>query len=98
MSEKPVNPSVLRDTFAVRYLQAGGDLEALRDLLGLTNVAALKRYERLSAHKFEHEQQQEPGEEHQSRAMATPRKKEAASEEITFGGNQGPAAASSRQL
>jgi site-specific recombinase XerD len=38
ISDKPVSPSVLRDTFAVRYLQAGGTLEALRDLLGLRDL------------------------------------------------------------
>jgi site-specific recombinase XerD len=42
-----VRPSSLRDTFAVRYLQEGGELEALPDLLGLTDLASLKRYVRL---------------------------------------------------
>jgi len=43
-----VDPSLLRDTFAVRYLQAGGEPGALKELLGVENLAALKRYERLS--------------------------------------------------
>jgi hypothetical protein len=70
ISKKPVSPSVLRDTFAVRYLQAGGEPEALRDLLGLRDLAALKRYERLNAQKSENEQQQELAEEHSSRSLA----------------------------
>lgn len=54
ITDKPVSPSVLRDTFAVRSLQAGGALEALRDHLGLRDVAALKRYRRLSERKSQH--------------------------------------------
>jgi site-specific recombinase XerD len=65
--EKPVSPSVLRDTFAVRFLQAGGTLEALRDLLGLRDLAALKRYARLSTYKSEHDQPKEPSEVQPSR-------------------------------
>src|SRR5258707_1300672 len=40
--------SMLRDTYAVRYLQAGGDSRALQDLLGLEDVASVKRYQHLS--------------------------------------------------
>jgi hypothetical protein len=72
ISEKPVSPSVLRDTFAMRYLQAGGELEALRDILGLANVAALKRYERRSRQKSGEEQQKAPAEEPLSRPMPVP--------------------------
>jgi site-specific recombinase XerD len=55
MSDQNVTPTALRDTFAVRYLRAGGKLENLCEVLGLTDVAALKRYERLSVqgHKAE---------------------------------------------
>jgi site-specific recombinase XerD len=58
ISEKPVSPSVLRDTCAVRYLQAGGKLEALRDQLGLADLTALKRYERLSRQLSQYEPHQ----------------------------------------
>jgi site-specific recombinase XerD len=51
LSDRDVTPSVLRDTFAVRYLQAGGRLEDLCEVLGLTDVEALKRYERLRVQK-----------------------------------------------
>ena len=45
---KRISPSMLRDTYAVRYLQAGGDSRALQDLLGLEDVASVKRYQHLS--------------------------------------------------
>ncbi|BCL83711.1 tyrosine-type recombinase/integrase [Ktedonobacteria bacterium brp13] len=64
MTEKRVSPSALRDTFAVRYLQAGGEPEALREQLGLKDMAAVKRYERLSAQMIEKEKQKEPGEDY----------------------------------
>jgi len=44
MSGKRVTPSLLRDTFAVRYLQLGGHPNMLQKLLGMTSRAALKRY------------------------------------------------------
>jgi site-specific recombinase XerD len=69
ISEKPVSPSVLRDTFAVRYVQAGGVLEGLCEVLGLADVAALRRYERLSAQKSEHETPEELVEDHSSKSV-----------------------------
>jgi site-specific recombinase XerD len=42
MTEEQVTPSLLRDTFAVRYLQAGGEPEALRAILGLTGMESAK--------------------------------------------------------
>ncbi len=74
ISEEHITPSLLRDTFAVRYLQAGGDPEALRAVLGLTGMESVKRYEQLSLRHIEQEPQQEPTEEHRSQAMAAPRK------------------------
>jgi site-specific recombinase XerD len=55
ISEEHITPSLLRDTFAVRYLQAGGDPEALRAVLGLTGMESVKRYERLSLRQIEQE-------------------------------------------
>jgi hypothetical protein len=46
ITEKAISPSVLRDTCAVGYLQAGGTLEALGERLGVRDRTALKRYER----------------------------------------------------
>jgi hypothetical protein len=59
MTGQRVSPSQLRDTFAVRYLQAGGEQEALRDILGLRGKEALKRYEQLSTWKIENDPQKE---------------------------------------
>ena len=43
-----ISPSMLRDTFAVRYLQNGGHLETLQEMLGLNELASVKRYQRFS--------------------------------------------------
>ncbi len=45
-SETPICPSMLRDTYAVRFLQAGGDLSALQEQLGVANSASVRRYQR----------------------------------------------------
>jgi site-specific recombinase XerD len=74
MTEEQVTPSLLRDTFAVRYLQAGREPEALRAILGLTGMESVKRYEQISTQKIEDEPQKEPAEQHRSRAMAVPQK------------------------
>ena len=72
MSDQDVTPSVLRDTFAVRYLEAGGTLEGLCEVLGLTDVGALTRYERLSVpQKSEAERRTESSVEQPSRQKHT---------------------------
>ncbi len=43
ITKKAVGPALLRDSFAVRYLQAGGDLFTLRELLGQEVSARVKR-------------------------------------------------------
>jgi site-specific recombinase XerD len=43
-SRKAVCPSMLRDTYAIRFLQAGGELAALQQL-GVTGLASVKRYQ-----------------------------------------------------
>ncbi len=45
---KDVNPTLLCESFAVRYLQAGGDVFTLRELLGQEESAVVKRYLRMS--------------------------------------------------
>jgi site-specific recombinase XerD len=72
MSEKSVSPSVLRDTCAVRFLQAGGEPEALQALLGLRGNAALKRYEQLSFKKIANDPQQKPDKKHPSGPQSVP--------------------------
>jgi site-specific recombinase XerD len=48
LNEHPVSPSMLRETFAVRYLQAGGNPLTLQKLLGRVDLATIKRYHHLS--------------------------------------------------
>lgn len=55
ITRKDVNPSLLRESFAVRYLQAGGDLFTLRELLGQEEGARVKRYLRMSEEVMENE-------------------------------------------
>ncbi|GER86514.1 hypothetical protein KDW_06760 [Dictyobacter vulcani] len=50
---KEVGPVLLRDTFAVRYLQAGGDLFTLREQLGQEESVVVKRYLSMSDGKRE---------------------------------------------
>ncbi len=64
MTGQPINPSHLRDTFAVRYLRAEGEPDTLRALLGLRGKTALTRYEQVSPKKIEHSVQKEQIEEH----------------------------------
>lgn len=48
ITEQWITPSMLRDTFAVRYLQAGGNLRALQEHLGLEDAVSVKRYQQCS--------------------------------------------------
>ncbi len=41
----PICPSMLRDTYAIRFLQAGAVLAAVRDQLGVACLASVKRYQ-----------------------------------------------------
>lgn len=43
---KPICPSMLRDTYAIRFLQAGGDLHVLQEQLRLADPASVRRYQR----------------------------------------------------
>jgi integrase/recombinase XerD len=43
ITRKEVNPTLLRESFAVRYLRTGGDLFTLRELLGQEESAVVKR-------------------------------------------------------
>lgn len=42
---KPICPSMLRETYAIRFLQAGGELSVLQEQLGLADPASVKRYQ-----------------------------------------------------
>ena len=41
----PICSSMLRDTYAIRFVQAGGGLATLREQLGVANLASVKRYQ-----------------------------------------------------
>jgi integrase/recombinase XerD len=44
ISDTPISPQILRHSFALRYLQAGGDPCGLRELLGYVGIAQVKLY------------------------------------------------------
>jgi site-specific recombinase XerD len=48
ITEQQISPTMLRDTFAVRYLQAGGSPSQLRKALGLDARTPITRYQKLS--------------------------------------------------
>lgn len=52
----PVCPSMLRDTYAVRFLQAGGELSALQEQLGVADLTSVKRYQRFCDEQRREEQ------------------------------------------
>lgn len=57
---KGVNPSLMRESFALRYLLAGGEPFILQELLGYPNQAISARYVRLSVQAFAQRQREEP--------------------------------------
>lgn len=60
---KPSNPSMLRDTYALRFLQAGGDLRDLQEQLGLADRASVRRYQRFCDQQRREEQRVQVGQE-----------------------------------
>jgi site-specific recombinase XerD len=57
-TKTPICPSMLRDTYAIRFLQAGGELAALREQLGVAGLASVKRYQHLCEQRKEEQQAQ----------------------------------------
>ncbi len=58
---KGVNPSLLRESFALRFLQTGGEPLILQELLGYTDQATSTRYQRLSAQILARQRKEPPG-------------------------------------
>ena len=54
----PICPSMLRDTYAMRFVQAGGGLAALREQLGVAALASVKRYQHFCERRKEKRQVQ----------------------------------------
>ena len=48
LTREEIGPTLVRDSFAVRYLQAGEDVFILRDLLGQQESATVKHFLRMS--------------------------------------------------
>jgi site-specific recombinase XerD len=46
LTRTPICPSMLRDMYAIRFLQAGGDISLLQEQLGLADRASVRRYQR----------------------------------------------------
>lgn len=46
LTRTPICPSMLRDTYAIRFVQAGGDLTELQEQLGVASLASVRRYQR----------------------------------------------------
>lgn len=51
--EQRVTPHTLRHTFATRFLEKGGDLATLRDILGHANLSTTSRYVHSNAQKMQ---------------------------------------------
>jgi site-specific recombinase XerD len=58
ITSKGISPFFLRESFALRYLQAGGDLEQLQHLLGYAGQATGTRYQHLSTQLLTKQQDQ----------------------------------------
>ena len=62
-TRRPICPSMLRDTYAISFMQAGGGPAALQEQLGVAALASVKRYQHCcEQHKEEREAQACPEE------------------------------------
>jgi site-specific recombinase XerD len=76
----PICPSMLRDTYAIRFLRAGGELAALQEQLGVADLASVKRYQHFCEQRRQEQEIQACSEEsvftQQSRRDKSKRRKE----------------------
>jgi site-specific recombinase XerD len=61
-SEEAITPQILRHSFALRYLQAGGNAHGLQELMGYEGMAPIRQYLRWYT-RLLHEQIQDGTEE-----------------------------------
>jgi site-specific recombinase XerD len=69
---KRVSPHILRHTFAVRYLQAGGDPFSLQELLGHEDMATVKLYMHLNDQMVQDQKRKYSPGDHLPRRMPGP--------------------------
>jgi site-specific recombinase XerD len=62
ISEEAITPQILRHSFALRYLQAGGNAHGLQELVGYEGMAPIRQYLRWY-NQLLHEQMQKGTEE-----------------------------------
>ena len=62
LSDIPMSPQILRHSFALRYLQAGGNPRGLQALMGYEGMAPVRQYLRWQNQLF-HNQKQNKSEE-----------------------------------
>jgi site-specific recombinase XerD len=76
----PICPSMLHDTYAIRFLRAGGELAALQEQLGVADLASVKRYQPFCKQRRQEQEIQACSEEsvftQQSRPDKSKRRKE----------------------
>jgi len=59
ISDATISPQILRHSFALRYLQAGGNPRGLQELLGYEGMAPVRQYLRWYDQLFHEQMQQE---------------------------------------
>ncbi len=76
----PVCSSLLRDTYAIRFLQAGGELSALQEQLGVAGLVSVRRYQQVCEQRSQEREAQRGSEKsgfmRQSRRGKSTRRKE----------------------
>ncbi len=62
VSDTLITPQILRHSFALRYLQTGGDPHGLKELLGYEGMAPVRQYLRWHEQLLQERTQQESDE------------------------------------
>jgi site-specific recombinase XerD len=79
-AREPICPSMLRDTYAIRFLRTGGELAALQEQLGVADLASVRRYQHFCEQRRQEQEIQACSEEsvftQQSRRDKSKRRKE----------------------